>query len=131
MRPDIPRRDTGAEMRQAVAEAVNKALTEDRANIEANIRKLTAGKKKPPPPVHDDDSVGEVLEEAWQAGTSTKRTFFQNIAVDVGFTLTAILGTISAENFSFSDKTFWIIAGTSILKTIISTTISFASKIPA
>jgi hypothetical protein len=131
MRPDVPRYDIAADMRSAVADAVNKALTEDRANIEANIRKMTAGKKKPPPPKkHDDDdeSVGEVLEEAWQAGTSTKRTFFQNVAVDVGFTLMAILGTISAENFTI-DRTFWLIAGTSILKTVISTTISFASKI--
>lgn len=93
--------------------ALVKTVKGERAVIEH--RKVTAG----------DGTIDEI-EDAFEGGPVTTRTFFQGMAVDIGFAVMAALGTVMTPGFNAFDKEVWVVTGALIVKTVLTTAMSYA-----
>jgi hypothetical protein len=144
--------DIGAQLRQAIQEAVNESLVANRQNLVDNgqrvIKRLVSDEVGEVADEVDDvaDDVAELkaevranraridanadnIEEAFSAGPHTTRVFFSGLAIDVGFALVATLSTVLTPNFNATDKEAWLLTGAMMLKTGLSTAISYVLRL--
>lgn len=134
MRPDIappppppppaqPRFDIAA-MIQA---AVNEAIVNNKDQLQANAqRALVKGIKGEKITVKNP---GNHIEDSWQSGPATKKTLVQGLVVDVGFAVMAALATVTQPGFNFFDAEAWTVVGALVIKTVLTTAISYMTKL--
>ena len=144
-RPGPPRRaprpqvDLGAE----IMEAVNAALVQNRQHVEARgqqaVNRLAGRKPAPKPAVNTrvsesgvytggDSEDPNAVEDAFSSGPMTMRVFIQGMSVDLGFAMMATLATVMRPGFDLLDKEAWIVTGVLVVKTLITTAISYVLK---
>jgi hypothetical protein len=139
MQPDIPlvarnpqtgeavRVDVGADLREAIRQAITQSVVENKdamvANSQKAIAKAVDGQKIS---VKQDDTE---IEGEMEFGASSKRTLIQGLAVDVGFALTAAAGMVMNDSFDFGDPEQWKILGLLLVKTLIQTGMSFLMRL--
>ena len=117
--------DIGAQLQRAVQDALAQAMAG--GQIQANAQKLitnaVAGKKS------TLTAPTSELEGEFEMGPATKRTLFNGLAVDLGFAGIATLATLTSTNFDITDKAAWSLAGAMLLKTAISTLMSYVMRL--
>jgi hypothetical protein len=140
MQPDIPlvarnpqtgeavRVDVGAELREAIRSAITQSVVEGREAMGVRANQSIARMIKSEVEEEVDDKI---LEEKFSGGATTQRTFLQNIVVDMGVTVMAVVTTISQPTFDVTDRAAWLIVGTSLIKTLVTTAMSWATRIEA
>lgn len=119
-------------MGSVIQQAVNEALVKNKDNIQASgkraISKTVKGEKsviEHRKVVKGDGSIDEI-EESFEGGPVTTRTFVQGMAVDVGFAVMTVLATSLSPGFNAFDKEAWTITGVLLLKTVLTTGMSYA-----
>jgi hypothetical protein len=135
--PPQPRRPAPIDIQGAIQDAVNQALVQSKDHLQANAqRALVKGVQGKKPTVQHrgkDESIFEEItgdiEEAWTGGPVTTRTFVQGMAVDVGFAMLATLATVMGKDFNAFDKEAWTVVGVLMLKTLITTGLSYMMKV--
>ncbi len=124
--------DLRTQLVQALVGSVIANKDELAANAEAALRRKVQGKPKPKKKSDDDEdaleAAEEALEEAWTAGPVTARTLIQGLTIDIGVAALAVLTTVLTDDFNYLDVDAWLVVGSMLLKTVISTAISFAVK---
>lgn len=136
--PPQPKRPAPVDLNAAIQDAVNQALIQSKDHLQANAqRALVKGVKGKKPTVRhnsrdDDENIFEEIagdiEDAWTGGPVTTRTFVQGMAVDVGFALLATLATVMGGDFNAFDTEAWVLVGIMMLKTLITTALSYIMK---
>ena len=122
--------DMGQSLQQAIREAINTAITENKgvaaANADAAVRRLAAGKKRTVAGIDGDETV----EEAFQSGAVTTMTFVRGISLDLGVALVAAFATLAdGPGFSALDKDLWMtVVPALVVKTVVQTAMSYAMK---
>jgi hypothetical protein len=109
-------------IKQAVADSIKQGTPEFQANAKKAIAKAVSGEKV------TVKAPGEI-EGEMQFGASTKRTLLQNLAVDIGFAATTTLGMMTQDDFDFTDPEQWKIMGILLVKTAITTLMSFMMRL--
>jgi hypothetical protein len=109
-------------IKQAVAESIKTGTPEMQANAKKAIAKAVSGEKV-------TVKAPNEIEGEMQFGASTKRTLLQNLAVDIGFAATTTLGMMTQDNFDFTDPEQWKIMGILLVKTAITTLLSFMMRL--
>lgn len=147
MQPDVPpvpvvarHPDTGEavkvdiadSLQAAIQSALTEALTANKDQLQANaqnaITALVSGRKPVVEKEKKTTSDGHV-EDAFSVGPHTIRTFFSGMAIDVGFAVVATLATVFSPNFNAMDTEAWLLVGAMVLKTGLSTAISYVLKL--
>lgn len=145
MQPDIPlvarnpqtgetvRVDVGADLREAIRQAITQTVVEGRDQFQANAQKALAkavtGEKiavQAPVPAA---VVGTDLEDNFQMGPATKRSLVQGLTIDMGFAAMATLMTVTSTDFNIADKEAWIFVGVMMLKTVLQTGMSYVMRL--
>ena len=135
--PPPPKRPA-IDIQAAIQEAVNQALIQSKDHMQANAqRALVKGVQGKKPAVQhqgkEEESLLEEItgdiEEAWTGGPVTTRTFIQGMAVDLGFAMLATLATVMGSDFNAFDKEAWTLVGVLMLKTLITTGLSYMMKL--
>ena len=123
------------DLQTMIQNAINEAVVANKDRIQANAQralvKTVKGEKaviEHRKVVQGDGSIDEI-EDAFEGGPVTTRTFFQGFAVDVGFAVMAALGTALTPGFNAFDKEAWTITGVLILKTVLTTGMSYAMSL--
>jgi hypothetical protein len=120
--------DVGAELREAIRSAITQSVVEGREAMGVRANQSIARMIKSEVEEEVDDKI---LEEKFSGGATTQRTFLQNIVVDMGVTVMAVVTTISQPTFDVTDRAAWLIVGTSLIKTLVTTAMSWATRIEA
>ena len=138
MRPDIPApapQPRNNDLQTMIQNAINEAVVANKDRIQANAQralvKTVKGEKaviEHRKVVQGDGSIDEI-EDSFEGGPVTTRTFFQGMAVDVGFAVMAALGTALTPGFNAFDQEAWTITGVLILKTVLTTGMSYAMSL--
>lgn len=128
--------DLGPSIAQLISSQVAEALAANKdqlaANAERALRNKVQGKKPAKKPADDESALEEAeeaIEEAWTAGPVTARTLIQGLTIDIGVASLAVLTTMLTPDFNPLDVDAWLVAGSMLLKTVISTAVSFAVKV--
>ena len=146
MRPDVPapsipvvarnpktgesvRVDIGQQVQQLVAATVSQALAANASGLQSSannaIAAVAAGRK----PVVELPTPEGQIEDSFSVGPATVRTFFSGMAIDVGFALVATLATVLTPTFNATDKEAWLLTGAMVLKTGLTTAISYILRL--
>lgn len=145
MQPDVPivarnpqtgeqvRVDLSTDLREAIRQAIVQAAVENKDALQANAQRALVKKVQgeqlsvaAPTPAA---LAGTELEDSFEMGPATKRTFVQGMAVDMGFAALAVLATVTSTDFNVADKEAWTVVGVMMLKTLIQTGMSYAMRL--
>lgn len=137
MQPDIPAppRPQHNDLQTMIQNTINEAVAANKEqlvrNAQKGIAKAVKGEKvviEHRKVVSGDGAIDEI-EEAFEGGPVTTRTFAQGFAVDIGFALMAAATTVIGPGFDAFDKEAWTIVGALMLKTFIQTGMSYMMKL--
>lgn len=143
MHPDIPvvarntqtgetvKLDIGSVLQQAVKDAIAANKDNLQASGQRALTKTLKGEKtviEHRKVVSGDGAIDEI-EDTFEAGPVTTRTFMQGMAVDVGFAVMTVAATTLTPGFNAFDKEAWTITGVLILKTVLTTGMSYAMSL--
>lgn len=120
--------DIGADLREAIRQAITQSVVEARPAVAAKLNDTISRKIKAEV---EEEVSDQILEERFSAGATTQRTFLQNIAVDMGVAVMAVVTTISQPTFDLTDRAAWLVMGTSLVKTLVTTAITWGTRIEA
>jgi hypothetical protein len=146
MQPDLPpivarnpqtgeqvRVDIGAELREAIRQAVTGAVAQNKDTMIASGQKLATnaltGQKSTVNAAVPAALADSELEDNFQMGPATKRTLLNGLAVDLGFAAMAVIGTVSATDFDITDTEAWTLVGVMLVKTVIQTGMSYVMRL--
>lgn len=143
MQPDVPpivarnpqtgetvRVDIGADLREAIRQAITGAVVENKDIMQANANKAIAKMVKAEVKEEVDEKT-EQLEESFSGGPATTRTFIQGAALDIGAAVFAVLATAIGPDSNLFDKEMWGIVGVMMLKTLVQTGLSYMMRFQA
>lgn len=131
-------------LNEAIQQAIKGAMSESRAAVsgavtdsKAAVHQAVARTKADAAAAHPVGAAavtqyGPALEERFQSGPVTKRTFWQGLAVDLSFAGMAVLAAASADsNFNLFDKEALTLVGVMLVKTVVQTGLSYVTKAKA
>jgi|GEM_PF-3457609 len=104
-------------MRQALVEAAVENKDILLANGKSALAAAVTGRS---PEVH--------LEQSFEAGPATVRTFIQGAVLDIGAAVFAVVATMIGPDFNAFDKEAWTIVGVMMVKTVVQTAMSYTMK---
>jgi len=117
--------DIGDQLRSAIQQAVNQSVQDSKGAMEAKANRAVARIVKA------DEEHDESIESSFQGGPATTRTFIQGAALDIGAAVFAALATVIGPDSDLFDKELWAIVGVMMVKTLVSTALSYALRFKA